>query len=273
MNPGKYTIRADFLQCQGKRLFYLLLGPADSKPRGSVLYLPPFTEEMHSARRIVASQARALAEEGHNVMLLDLSGCGDSSGRFASASWQNWVEDATFAASNLMEMSSGPLTLWGLRLGALLACDVSQCLDNLEKLVFWQPTLNGEQQVDQFLRLRTVAQALDEHEGFDRGALWNELRAGHSLDVAGYELPAALALEMAKVRLSDLVPSAPVYWFELGRQETLSPSVGSQKVIGNWRQQGLQVNVKCVQGEPFWHIMGADINRQLQRATLDVVAL
>ena len=273
MNPDKCTIRADFLQCRGRKLFYLLLGPADNKPKGSILYLPPFCEEMHRSRHIVASQARALAVEGNNVMLLDLSGCGDSSGQFVNANWQDWLEDATFAASELMEMSPGPLSLWGLRLGALLACDVSQSLTSVQKLVFWQPTLNGEQQIDQFLRLKTVALALSEHDAFDRRSLWNELRAGRSLHVAGYELPSALALEMAKVRLNDLAPAAPVYWLELGHQETGSLSVPSQKVVGHWQQKGVVVESTYVQGEPFWRTMDAEINEQLQRATLDIAAL
>ena len=45
-------------------------------------------------------------------------------------------------------ISEAPLTLWGLRMGALLACDLAVRLSRLVQLVLWQPVLNGEQHLD-----------------------------------------------------------------------------------------------------------------------------
>jgi exosortase A-associated hydrolase 2 len=238
----------------------------------SVLFLPPFAEEMHKSRRIVASQARELAANGYRVMLLDLTGCGDAGGEFADASWQLWLQDVQCAARALAGMDHVPLIFWGLRLGALLACEASRGRSDIQKLVFWQPVLNGEQQVDQFLRLKTAVSAVNSPSTFDRKSLWTELRAGRSLEIAGYELSSALALELARARLNDCTPACPVQWLEIGSAASSNLAVASTNVIAHWREQGVRVESAAVEGDPFWRIIDADLNPQLQRATLDVFA-
>lgn len=272
MNPGKCSIRGDFLEHQGRKLFYLVLEPASTLPHSSILFLPPFAEEMHKSRRVVACQARALAEAGYRVMLLDLSGCGDSGGDFVDASWHVWRQDAELAASVLVGLGAAPLVLWGLRSGALLASDISQGRSDIHKLVLWQPVLNGEQQVDQFLRLRTVLSVSTAPSSFDRTSLWNELRAGRSLDIAGYELSSALAIEMARVRLNDLVPPCPVQWLEVGLNNNAGLAAGSESVVAHWRNQGIKVESHCVRGDPFWRTVDSQMNPELQSKTLEVLA-
>lgn len=272
MNPGKCSIKGDFLEHQGRKLFYLTLEPSTTAPQGCVLFLPPFAEEMHKSRRVVAWQARELAGAGFTVMLLDLSGCGDSSGEFVDASWQTWLQDAQFAADALIERGGGPLSLWGLRMGALLACELSHRRSDIHKLVLWQPVLNGEQQVDQFLRLRTVPTLVNGASSFDRKSLWNELRGGRSLEIAGYELSPAMALEMARARLNDLTPSCRVRWLEVGISPTASLAPGSENVVAHWRQEGVAVETGYVRGDPFWRTVDAQINHDLQRSTMTAFA-
>jgi exosortase A-associated hydrolase 2 len=272
MSAGKCSISANFLEHQGKKLFYLLLRPTEVEARGSVLFLPPFTEEMHKSRHIVASQARAIAARGYNVLLLDLSGCGDSGGEFADATWQVWLRDASVAADTLMSLGGGPLVLWGLRLGALLACELSQSRPDVEKLLLWQPALNGEQQIDQFLRLRTAASVIDNQGPFNRKTLWNELRSGKSLEIAGYELSSRMALEMARARLNDVPPTCPVHWIEIGNSRNRKLLAASENVIRHWREEGGKVESTSVPGEPFWRIDEAVINTDLQHNTLEFLA-
>lgn len=272
MNPGLCDIKGNFLEHQGRKLFYLLLEPTTVKVHSTILFLPPFAEEINKSRRIVAQQARELAAAGNKVVLLDLTGCGDAGGDFLDASWQIWLQDAMFAADTLVNPGTGPLRLWGLRLGALLACELSRNRSDIHSMMLWQPVLNGEQQVDQFLRLRTVASAVSSAVTFDRKALWNELRAGRSLDIAGYELSSALALEMARARLSDLSPGCPVHWLEVGSAAESSFPVASQNVISHWRDEGVPVNTGYVQGEPFWRTVDAEINTGLQRVTTEMFA-
>jgi uncharacterized protein len=270
MDPGKCSIKADFLEFQGRKLFYLLLQPVVAMAHGSILFLPPFAEEMHKSRRIVSAQARELAAAGYNVMLLDLTGCGDSGGDFADATWQLWLQDAACAAHNLNNLGAGPLMLWGLRMGALLACELSQERSDIEKLILWQPLLNGEQQIDQFLRLRTAAAVTGNPSTFDRKTLWNELRSGRSLEIAGYTLSPALALQLAKARLNDVNPRCPVSWLEIGNPSAGSISVASSNVLTHWRELGIRVHSESVYGEPFWRTIDAEVNPVLQRSTLNL---
>lgn len=272
MTSGKCSIKADFLECQGRKLFYLLLQPTDVEACGSVLYLPPFTEEMHKSRHIVASQARLLAARGYNVLLLDLTGCGDSGGEFSEADWQVWLQDANAAASIVAELGPGPFVVWGQRMGAMLACELSRSRSDVTRMIFWQPTLNGEQLIDQFLRLRTLPFFSSGEGGFDRTALWSELRAGKTLEIAGYELSPAMALGIARVRLNDICPPCPVYWLEIGSRRNQGLAVASENVVRHWREQGGQVEVMTVMGEPFWRNAESSTNPELLRLTLELLA-
>ena len=273
MNREEYSIKGDFLEHRGRKLFYLLLQPTAVEAHSSILFLPPFAEEMNKSRHIVASQARELAAAGNRVMLLDLTGCGDAGGDFLDASWQIWLEDARFAVDTLVTMGSVPLHLWGLRLGALLACELSCLQPDVHKLMLWQPVLNGEQQIDQFLRLRTVSTAVNRTVTFDRKTLWSELRAGRSMEIAGYELSSSMALEMAKARLSDLNPACDkVHWLEIGALSRDSFSIASESVITHWEEQGVEIDKGSVLGDPFWRAVDAGINFSLQQSTSDAFA-
>ena len=87
---------AFFLSVDGGRLGqrFCLFHPAQGGvPKGCVLNIHPFAEEMNKSRRMAALQARALAKAGYAVLQIDLFGCGDSSGDFGDASWQDWVGD------------------------------------------------------------------------------------------------------------------------------------------------------------------------------------
>ena len=93
--------------------------------RLSLVYVPPFAEEMNRARRMAALQARRLSELGIDVLLLDPFGTGDSEGDFGDARWDIWCDDVRTAMNWLAVRTNAPVGLWGLRLGALLAADVA----------------------------------------------------------------------------------------------------------------------------------------------------
>ena len=120
-----------FLAGAAGPLFCLQLAPAPGMtPRGALLYLPPFAEEANRSRRMAVLQARRLAARGWPVLLLDPFGTGDSAGAFHEARWELWLADAARAAAWLAtRWPGGSVTLWGLRLGALLAPASRRLLD------------------------------------------------------------------------------------------------------------------------------------------------
>jgi len=221
--------------------------------KGSILYLHPFAEEMHKSRRMAALQARRFAAEGYAVLQLDLTGCGDSAGDFGDATWEGWLADARRAHAWLSEKHPGPVMLWGLRSGASLAVELANTLSGIERLLLWQPVANGEQFLNQFLRIKLASEMLS---GTQAQSGTKELRArlesGEAIEVGGYLLGSAMARSLANMKLADMPPPCPVEWLEIGAENSDSPTPASQRIVDAWRTAGVNVRTRTVSGEPFW---------------------
>ena len=68
-------------------------------PRGDVLVLPAFAEEMNRCRAMVALQARAWSAQGVGTLVVDGFGTGDSAGEFADATWPAGAATCTWACA------------------------------------------------------------------------------------------------------------------------------------------------------------------------------
>lgn len=232
-------VQAFFLEArQGQR--FCLFHPPGQHARGALLYVHPFAEEMNKTRRMAALQARSFAAQGYGVLQIDLYGCGDSSGDFADARWNIWKQDLTLALDWLAAQHCGPVGIWGLRLGALLALDFSIDGDHsLERLILWQPVLSGKIHLNQFLRLRMASQMLgmDDGPSVSNASLRAQLAAGSSVEVAGYELSAELASAIDDKDGAMLTPRCPIYWFE-------STTVNSAELTDGVKADGVKNDVK-----------------------------
>ena len=236
---------------------FCLYHPPAGACRGAVLYVHPFGEEMNKARRMAALQARALAALGYGVLLLDLHGCGDSSGDFGEARWDAWRQDVALGCDWLRKETGAPVSLWGLRLGALLALDHARTApaDALERVVLWQPVPSGALYLTQFLRLRVAGEMLGEGKEKSGGtdALRAALRAGETLEIAGYDLAPDLAAALETLDASALaVTGCPVHWLEIvaAAERPLPPAAA--RVTRAWEQAGADVRVQTVAGQAFW---------------------
>jgi uncharacterized protein len=255
---------------QGQR--FCVLHRARGRPRGAVLHLHAFAEEMNKSRRMVALQARALAEAGFNVLLIDLLGCGDSSGDFGDATWDDWLADARLGAGWLRDHAAGPLWLWGLRAGALLAVQAAHAIGAQTPchLLLWQPPPNGKVLLQQFLRLKAARELLSGEGKGVTEALRRDLAAGTPVEIAGYALAPALA-----AGLEGAVPTPPpqagrVCWFEVGAGGELSPAA---RLAGErWRTAGWSVEMQAVAGSAFWQTTEIEVAPALLEATVGTVA-
>jgi len=246
-----------FLKADLGERFCIYYPPAASKKcLGAFIYVHPFAEEMNKSRHMVAMQSRALAESGYAVLQLDLYGCGDSSGDFADATWEIWLEDIARAEEWILQKVSSPIGLWGLRLGAVLVLDYAKKYSgNFSTIVLWQPVINTGQYLTQFLRMSLAGEIVTDGKKGNSGTthLRHELAAGKPVEIAGYMLSPLLANDLEKIVTTQLaVTSCRIHWFEFisESRQTLTPA--GENLVSSWKKQGSDLSVHYVPCTPFW---------------------
>lgn len=257
---AKISLEPFFIDSVKGRIFALYF-PAQSHQRGSLLYLPPFAEEMNRCRALVAEQARSLAQLGYACLLLDLYGVGESEGELADADWETWCLDTRTAVDWLEARTQRPVILWGCRLGALLAADVANRDPNrFRQLLLWQPVTNGKLFMNQYLRLRVTSL-------MDRGLpaettdqIRENLAAGAIVDVAGYPLSGHLtqSIEATAMTHFTALKGVDMAWFENVSEPEGKLSPASQKVVAELLSQENQVDVQPFIDPPIWQLHKRD---------------
>jgi len=247
---------ACFLQGVAGPIFAIYFPPHGASAERAVILLPPFAEEMNRSRRMLVLQARRLAAAGIGALILDPFGTGDSAGEFRDASWAIWIEDVAAAVRWLAARGAVRIGMLGLRLGALLAAAAQrQSGISCFRTVFWQPVIQGRAILTEFLRLDIGAGMLGKESG---GGTMDQLRkrlaAGESVEVAGYELPAALAAAIERLDLAALanVAAGPVSWLEVVRSADSGLSVAGRQCVERWTAAGVPVAAAGIVGRPFW---------------------
>jgi exosortase A-associated hydrolase 2 len=261
-----------FLQSAAGPRFCLFHAPAGPR-RGALVYLHPFAEEMNKSRRMAALGARALAAQGVGVLQVDLHGCGDSDGEFAQARWDGWLRDVAAARAWLEARLGCRAGLWGLRLGALLALDHAASAPQAPaRVLLWQPVIHGATFLTQFLRLRLASDMLkDGGERSGTEALRASLRAGQSLEIAGYELAPQLALAIDGLDAAALAPlRCPAQWLEVVAAPGRPLPPAAARVADAWRGQGVDLRVETVEGPQFWNTQEIEEAPALLAATATI---
>ncbi len=277
--PGILPAEPHFLKVGSGERFCLYHGPRPGQEcRGTLIYVHPFCDEMNKSRRMAAIQARAFAATGFGVLQIDLLGCGDSSGEFGDARWNIWKQDLAAAESWLDTRTKAPISLWGLRLGALLALDFAKDrTDSFDKIILWQPVINGESFLTQFLRLRLASEMLSGDNSTPKGsgthAMRSTLANGETLEVAGYELAPELAAAIDSLKAAELVITrSPVHWFEIVSEPDRPMTATGARVVSGWKQDGVDLHVHLVPGLPFWATPEISECAELVTATTNVFA-
>ncbi|WP_425257380.1 hydrolase 2, exosortase A system-associated [Rubrivivax sp. RP6-9] len=238
----------------GGQRFCVHHAPRGLPARGVVLYVHPFAEELNKSRRMAAMASRAMAQAGFAVLQIDLLGCGDSSGELSDAGWSDWIEDALLGADWLMNRYPGlPMWWWGLRAGALVASQAAQMCPRASSLLLWQPALSGKLLLNQFLRLNAAAAGLLDGSAKEAMARSRQaLAAGDDVGVAGYRLPAAVAvgLEQAVLQLPERVRT--VRWLEVVAREPAELLPASLAQVDKWNADMCDAQTWAVSGPAFW---------------------
>ena len=248
--------------------------PADAPSRGGMLFVHPFAEEMNRCRRMAALQARAFAEAGWTVLQIDLHGCGDSAGDFSEATWARWRDDVIESAAWLRQRCADRVGLWGLRAGALLACEAATHVDDVLQLVLWQPVLSGKQYLQQFLRLKAAAEMMASPGAGRTGprALRERLARGETVEIAGYSVGPDLASGLEAAVLAPPRNASRVAWLEVAATADAELTPAARSRIDQWRAAGHDVDARVVEGPLFWQTLNIAEAPRLIEATMSAVA-
>lgn len=266
-----------FIDCRSGSLFAVYWPPSDLTINRSVLHIPAFAEEMNKSRRMVALQAKALAEQGIAVLVLDLFGTGESNGDFGESTWSIWLQDIEDAIGWLKLQGAQSVSLWGARLGALLAMDfVNQHAGLADRLLLWQPVLNGDVFVTQFLRIRVAAAMMNNAGPQEKTSdLKNQLQNGQTLEVAGYMLHPDLIRPLMTLKAERLVLQAisSVDIFELVAGAENEPGLANRQLLDKLKIDGLEATLLAVTGDNFWASQEIATAPNLIRLTSERVSL
>ena len=245
-----------FLDTSGGSLFALYWPPVAAPLNRAVLHIPAFAEEMNKSRRMVALQAKAMAEQGYAVLVLDLFGTGDSAGDFGEATWSVWQDNIASAIDWLKQQGAQTVTLWGLRVGALLAMDfASQRPDGVDRLMLWQPVLNGDTFVTQFLRLRVAAAMMNNNLPKEKTSdLKQQLLNGQGIEVAGYWLHPDLIKPLLALRADRLPLHAvkEIALFEVVANAETPVSMSNAQFFSALQETQVKASLTKVIGDAFW---------------------
>lgn len=276
-----WSIQPRFFTFNDRRLFGILIEPTQAECQGVVLYFAPMAEEMNRCRWQAASLGRALAARGYACLILDPYGSGESTGRVIDATWQIWRDDAKQALGWLVQRHPGvPATLWGMRLGALLAADLAAQPDGpamgaVQHLLLWQPVLDGAMFLNQYLRLRLASQLVQSGEAETTKSLRARLDAGEVLEVAGYPLTGVLATGMAAVQMASLSWPAQVRvdWLEIVPKPEQALALPARKLLDRLTAEGRSVQAQTVACPPIWQTYEREPAPALEAATLALMKL
>jgi alpha/beta superfamily hydrolase len=188
-----------------RSLFGVLHEPADTDGAGVVVMCAPLWREGIRAHRVLRHLGVRLAKLGHAVLRFDYSGAGDSAGETEHGDVDVWLEDVAAAIDEVRQRRrAARVTLLGLRFGATLAALAAAARDDVERLVLWEPVVNGADYLH--------AGAEDQRAWAERYATWRRLPRAELPDagdeILGFRVTEAMRRSIATVDLSELPRTA-----------------------------------------------------------------
>ena len=253
----KYSIQPQFIAGGKGNLFCIKVIAGQNKhPGHTILILPPFAEEMNKSRHMLANITYLSAQLGYDVVSFDLFGTGDSQGEFGESTWDIWIDDIFTMLHWLKASNTDTISLIALRTGSLFLEPILQNSPlNIDKLILWQPVINGGLFLNQFIRLKLAADMMaDSTTRISAKDIRHQLENGNPFEIAGYMLNPELYNPMANLNLSSLqhVTCPAIYWYEIAPslEQTFTPA--SQRVIDELKQAGIKIHLTPIQGPQFW---------------------
>jgi len=269
MSSDGIKLRPRFIGEDGARFFTLQFS-CGSEPRGHIVFIPPFGEEMNRCRSLVATQARNFARAGYYCTLVDFYGTGDSQGQLRDASLEIWKSNIRSTIDLLQSETPGPLVLWGLRLGGLIALDYAASSGlQPQHIILWQPVTSASVYVTQVLRQRVASLMVRDQPAETTKEIRQRLEQGEDVEVAGYTLGGQLLGDLEKIDISAMhgLCSGNIYWLENVMEAGKEIGLASRKAVDTLSAQGNKVDVHTFCDPPIWQIHERDFAGELLATT------
>ncbi len=248
-----------FLQATQGKLFCTFYSPgAADNNLETILFVPPFGEEMNKSRRMIALQARAFSDMGYGVFIVDLYGCGDSEGELYEAKWDLWLDDLRVCIDWLRRYKGDRINLWGLRLGAILALNLTEKIEiDIPKIILWQPVLRGASVLMEMLRMKVAAEMLLKHDSnhprISTKDLKQELLSGKKIELSGYEINSDIAAALERSALIEYTPiNSKIIWHDVLRENIPNITLVAKSVLNKWEKNDITIYHKIIIGENYW---------------------
>lgn len=129
-----------------QQLFAIYHPPANTSSRLLTVICPPLFAEFSRTHSVLRELAVALAECGQHVLRMDYRGTGDSFGNLEELSTSDWIQDITSAIQEGRELTGcNEVRVLGVRASALLACRSVATMNDVTRLVLWDPIVDGNE--------------------------------------------------------------------------------------------------------------------------------
>lgn len=222
-----------------------------SKKEGFV-FCSPFAEEKLWAHRVFVNFARDLADQGHPVLRFDYMGNGDSEGDFKDCSVETKLSDIHRVVRTLRErvQELETVSLLGLRFGATLAALAAGEEDGINRLILWEPIINGAAYMREMIRINLSTQtAVYKEIRHNTEALIQMMKEGKTVNVDGYEMSWPLYDQTVQIDLLTRQNQYPgrTLLLQISRKET-----DITGAIKNLQGRLENCEVALAVEEPFW---------------------
>lgn len=135
----------------GRRLFGVVHEPVTAPTKNSAVVLcAPLWQEAVRAQRVLRQLGVRLARAGSFTFRFDYYGTGDSEGDTEAGDVESWLTDIGAAVEEAKKAKGvARVTLLGLRFGASLAALAAAARTDVDRLVLWEPVVDGRKFLDQ----------------------------------------------------------------------------------------------------------------------------
>lgn len=242
---------------------YVVLHRSTDASGTTLVFCPPFGQEMVTTYARFARWSKQLAMRGISALRYHPFGTGESDGTSIDVTLNSLVKDAViaqhFARQQIRHSHIGYL---GLRFGATVSI-LAAALLPADFLVLWCPVTSLRHYFRDLLRLQVTADAVHRSRMRTTQQMIADLEAGRNIDVLGYELSPGLYRQTAAIQaLPDTSPAHNVLWLARPADEK-----ASVPIVERWKRRGSYVDFQVIPETAFWENPGSAVPERFAAAT------